>query len=151
MRIPPVLMLVAAVSLSFIAARIDRLASSSVELQVLGALIAIVGSATALAGVLAFRRQRTTVAPRYPERASALVADGIYRWTRNPMYVGFVCVGIGAAVALGSLLALAGPAVLAVYLDHVQIPAEERALQERFGQSFHAYVLSVRRWLGRRN
>jgi protein-S-isoprenylcysteine O-methyltransferase Ste14 len=151
MRIPPVLVLVAAVSLSVTAARIDPLASASVELQVLGALVAIVGSATALAGVLAFRHQRTTVDPRYPERASALVANGIDRWTRNPMYVGFVCVGIGAAVALGSLLALAGPAALALYLDRVQIPAEERALRERFGQSFHSYVLSVRRWFGRRN
>ena len=59
-----------------------------------------------------------------PERATTLVAEGIYRWTRNPMCLGFVSVAAGAAVALGSPLALLGPALLAVYLDRVQIPAE---------------------------
>jgi protein-S-isoprenylcysteine O-methyltransferase Ste14 len=144
-------MLFGALGLSVGFAGIDPLAKSSLGLRVLGAMIAVAGLATALAGVLAFRQQRTTVDPRYPERASALVADGIYRWTRNPMYVGFVCVAIGAAIALGSLFAAAGPSILAVYLDRVQIPAEERALQERFGASFQHYVLSVRRWAGRRS
>jgi protein-S-isoprenylcysteine O-methyltransferase Ste14 len=105
MRVPPVLMLFGALGLSVGFAGIDPLAKSSLGLRVLGAMIAVAGLATALAGVLAFRQQRTTVDPRYPERASALVADGIYRWTRNPMYVGFVCVAIGAAIALGSLFA----------------------------------------------
>lgn len=150
MRVPPVLMLFGAVGLSVGLASIDPLAQSILGLRALGVMMAIAGLATALAGVLAFRRQQTTVDPRYPERASTLVADGVYRWTRNPMYVGFVCVAIGAAVALGSLFALAGPGVLAMYLDRVQVPAEERALQERFGASFEHYALSVRRWAGRR-
>ncbi|MBY0491567.1 MAG: isoprenylcysteine carboxylmethyltransferase family protein [Gemmatimonadaceae bacterium] len=101
------------------------------------------------AGVAAFRRQRTTVDPRYPERATTLVAEGVYRWTRNPMYVGFVSVAAGAAVALGSPLALFGPGLLGVYLDRVQIPAEERALRARFDAPFESYVRTVHRWLGR--
>jgi protein-S-isoprenylcysteine O-methyltransferase Ste14 len=118
-------------------------------LRVLGVILAAAGLAVAVAGVMAFRRQRTTVDPRFPERASALVADGVYRWTRNPMYVGFVGVALGAAAALGSPLALVGPALLAAYLDRVQIPAEERALRARFGAAFDAYARTVGRWLGR--
>ena len=51
-------------------------------------------------------------------------------------------------VALGSALALAAPALLAAYLDRVQIPAEERALRARFGADFDAYTRRVGRWLG---
>ena len=65
------------------------------------------------------------------------------------MCLGFVSVAAGAAVALGSPLALLGPALLAVYLDRVQIPAEERALRARFGAPFESYLRTVRRWLGR--
>jgi protein-S-isoprenylcysteine O-methyltransferase Ste14 len=104
----------------------------------------------ALAGVAAFRRRRTTVDPRYPERATALVAEGVYRWSRNPMYVGLVTVAGGGAAASGSALAAAGPALLAAYLDRVQIPAEERALRARFGAGFDAYARAVPRWAGRR-
>lgn len=150
MRLPPVVMLAAALALSGAAAAIDPITRPSGALQLIGALIAAGGLAVAGAGVAAFRRQRTTVDPRYPERATTLVAEGVYRFTRNPMYLGFVSVAVGAAVALGSPLAVVGPSLFAVYLDRVQIPAEERALQARFGASFESYVRTVHRWLGRR-
>ena len=149
MRAPPVLVLAGAVAVSAAAAAVDPVARPSTELRVLGGLLAAGGLAVAGAGVAALRRQRTTVDPRYPERATTLVAQGVYRWTRNPMYVGFVGVATGAAAVLGSPLALLGPGLLAAYLDRVQIPAEERALRARFGVPFEAYLRTVRRWLGR--
>jgi protein-S-isoprenylcysteine O-methyltransferase Ste14 len=66
-------------------ASVDPVVGPTVALRVLGGLLAIFGIGVADAGVAAFRRARTTVDPRYPERASSLVADGVYRWTRNPM------------------------------------------------------------------
>lgn len=142
-------MLLAAFAVSAAAAAADPVARPSNALRVLGALLAAGGLGVAGAGVAAFRRQRTTVDPRYPERATALVADGVYRWTRNPMYLGFTSVATGAAAALGSPLALLGPGLLALYLDRVQIPAEEQALLARFGASFESYGRTVRRWIGR--
>ena len=150
MRVPPLVLLVAAVALSAGIASVDPLRRSSGGLVALGALLGLVAVGIAVAGVAAFRRQRTTVDPRYPERATALVASSVYRWTRNPMYLGFVGVALGAAVGLGSPLALAGPVLLAAYLDRVQIPAEEQALRARFGAEFDAYTRSVRRWIGTR-
>lgn len=150
MRIPPVLMLFGAMALSAASAVADPFARPSGALRLLGGLFAAGGLAVAASGVAAFRRQRTTVDPRYPERATALVAEGVYRWTRNPMYVGFVTIAAGAAVALGSPLALLGPGVLTVYLDRVQIPAEEMALRARFGAPFESYARTVNRWVGRR-
>jgi protein-S-isoprenylcysteine O-methyltransferase Ste14 len=68
-----------------------------------------------LAGVLEFRRARTTINPLRPENASALVTSGIFGWTRNPMYLGFAIVLFGWAVYLANPLALVGPAVFAAY------------------------------------
>lgn len=143
-------MLIGAVVVSAVVAAADPVARPSDALRVLGGILAAAGAGVAGAGVVAFRRQRTTVDPRYPERATALVAAGIYRWTRNPMYLGFTSVALGAAAALGSPMALLGPGLLAVYLDRIQIPAEEHALLARFGASFESYRRTVRRWIGRR-
>lgn len=149
MRVPPVVVLAGALAISAVGARVDPVRQRSAALRVAGALLATGGLAVALAGVAAFRRQRTTVDPRHPERASALVTDGVYRWTRNPMYVGFVGVALGGASALGSPLGVLGPAFLSLYLDRVQIPAEEAALRSHFGLGFDAYTRTVGRWLGR--
>ena len=149
MRVPPVVALGGALAVSAAVAALDPVRRPSPALRAGGAALAAAGAAVALAGVMAFRRRRTTVDPRYPERAAALVAEGVYRWSRNPMYVGLVAVSAGAAVASGSALAAAGPALLAGYLDRVQIPVEERALRARFGAAFDAYSRAVPRW-GRR-
>ena len=150
MRVPPVVALGGALALSAGVAAVDPVRRPSPALRAAGAALAAAGVAVALAGVAAFRRRRTTVDPRYPERAAALVGEGVYRWSRNPMYVGLVAVASGAAVGSGSALASAGPALLAAYLDRVQIPAEERALRARFGEAFDAYARAVPRWAGRR-
>jgi protein-S-isoprenylcysteine O-methyltransferase Ste14 len=149
-RVPPLLLLAGSLALSAGLARGDPAARPSAPLRAAGLLLAAAGLALAAAGVVAFRRRRTTVDPRRPERATALVAGGVYAWTRNPMYLGFVAAAAGAAAWLGSPLALLGPLALAAYLDRVQIPAEERALRAHFGEDYAAYAGAVRRWAGRR-
>lgn len=110
------------------------------------ALIAI-GAGIAIAGLLAFRRARTTANPMRPDKASALVSSGIYRRTRNPMYVGVAIATLGWAVFLGHAVAPLGIVALVAWLDRCQIPAEERALQALFGAEFERYCNEVRRWL----
>lgn len=149
MRAPPVVALAGAFAASALAAAADPLARPSGGARVAGAALAACGLGLAAAGVATFRRRRTTVDPRYPERASTVVSDGVYRYTRNPMYLGMVAVAGGGAVAMGSPLAAVGPALLAAYLDRVQIPAEERALSELFGDAYGEYTRRVGRWVGR--
>jgi protein-S-isoprenylcysteine O-methyltransferase Ste14 len=110
-------------------------------------LLAVAGAAVALAGVAEFRRARTTVNPLRPERASALVAAGVFRWTRNPMYLGLAIVLLGWAAYLAHPLAALGVPAFVVWMNQAQIPREERALEERFGEEFARYRKQVRRWL----
>ena len=113
----------------------------------LSGAIVLLGAAVCLTGVLAFRSAQTTVDPMHPSAASSLVDGGIYRVTRNPMYLGFLLMLLGWALHLATLAAFIMLPVFAVYLTVFQIQPEERALRARFGAGFDAYVAQVRRWI----
>jgi protein-S-isoprenylcysteine O-methyltransferase Ste14 len=105
------------------------------------------GCSVALAGVVAFRLAKTTVDPRTPEAAAALVTTGVYRYSRNPMYLGLLLVLIGWAIDLSHVLAFALLPLFVFYLNRFQIDPEEQALLAKFGGQFSAYTRVVRRWL----
>lgn len=110
-------------------------------------VLALLGGAISVAGVVSFSRARTTVNPLKPETATALVASGIYRWTRNPMYLGFSMALLGWGVFLASPWGVLGPVIFVLYMNRFQIAPEERALEKLFGSSYLAYQSRVRRWL----
>jgi len=95
----------------------------------------------------AFGRANTTIDPTRPDAASALVTNGIYRVTRNPMYVGLTALLLSWALWLGAPAALLGPVAFALLIARYQIMPEERALLAKFGDSYTAYCRRVRRWL----
>ncbi|ODU10711.1 MAG: protein-S-isoprenylcysteine methyltransferase [Rubrivivax sp. SCN 71-131] len=111
-----------------------------------GALLAA-GLAIDLLGLLGFRAQRTTINPLAPQRSSALVTGGIYRLTRNPMYLGMGALLLAWAVWLWAPLALLGPPAFVLYITRFQIRPEERVLQRLFGDAYTHYTRRVRRWL----
>jgi len=147
LRIPPVV-----VGLAFAVAMwtLTRyaLALTVVSVAYWMALIpAVCGALFAIAGVTAFRRGRTTVNPMTPGASTAIVTNGVYRWSRNPMYVGFAMVLLGWVLYLGNLsAALLLPCYL-LYMNRYQITPEERALQQKFGSEYDNYTQRVRRWL----
>ena len=109
--------------------------------------VALVGAIIALAGVISFRRARTTVNPTKPATASALVVSGIYKYTRNLMYLGFASVLLALAVFFSNALALVVIPLFVAYLNRFQIRPEERAMASLFPDEFAAYKARVRRWL----
>ncbi|NGZ09018.1 MAG: isoprenylcysteine carboxylmethyltransferase family protein [Nitrospira sp. LK70] len=106
-----------------------------------------VGFAIVLAGVVTFRRAKTTVNPLTPEATTTMVISGIYRFTRNPMYLGFLFVLAGWAIYLSDVLAFALLPLFVWYMNRFQILPEERALGAKFSHAFTAYKGSARRWL----
>lgn len=109
--------------------------------------IALVGGVFDMAGLMAFLRSKTTVNPLKPEKTAVLVADGIYRVTRNPMYVGMLLFLVAWAVFLAAPVALAGPLLFFAWINRFQITPEERVLAAKFGETFEVYRRRVRRWL----
>lgn len=110
-------------------------------------LLVVVGGSFDMAGLWAFHRQRTTVNPLRPGNASALVTGGVYRITRNPMYMGMACFLLAWATWLGGLAAFVGPVVFVAFITRFQIQPEERVLSALFGPAFTDYTRRVRRWL----
>jgi len=111
------------------------------------AVLWLAGAGISLAGVFAFRRAKTSVNPTKPDSVSALVSGGIYRVTRNPMYLGFLLMLLGWAAFLWSIAAAVVAMSFVLYMNRFQIAPEERALAARFGAEFSAYKARVRRWL----
>ncbi len=104
--------------------------------------IFFVGSA-----VIQFRWQQTTVDPRHPESSVHLVTEGVYKLSRNPMYVGFVLFILAFGVWLNTWALLVITPLFVIYLNRFQIVPEELWLQDKFGQAYQAYCQRVRRWL----
>jgi len=100
-----------------------------------------------LAGLLAFRKARTTVNPLRPGKASTMVTGGVYRLTRNPMYVGMLWLLTAWAVHLSALWPFVGLPLFVLYIGRFQIAPEERALRSLFGKAYDDYAARVRRWV----
>lgn len=109
--------------------------------------LALLGATTAMAGVFAFRASKTTVDPRTPDATSTIVVKGIYRLSRNPMYLGFLSILAGWAVYLSNATAMMLLPAFVAYINAFQIKPEERILLSKFGPQFAKYMESVRRWL----
>ena len=109
--------------------------------------VAVAGMVITGLGVASFRRAKTTVNPMKPASSSTLVVSGIYRFTRNPMYLGFLLGLIGWAIFLSNALAFFLLPAFVAYMNRFQIEPEEKALGVLFGEQFVAYSSRVRRWL----
>jgi len=113
----------------------------------LALVVALAGIGFSAAGVISFRRAKTTLNPTTPQLTSSLVSAGVYQVTRNPMYVGLLLVLIALVIFLSSAWALLGPAAYFLYIGRFQIAPEERALTALFGAEYTAYLSKVSRWL----
>lgn len=148
LKVPP-LALVLLIALAMWAV---SLATPSVDMPfaaraIAAAVLVVAGVSISAAGVISFRRARTTVNPTKPDSTSALVSSGIYGVTRNPMYLGFLLALLGWAAFLSNAAALIGPVAFVLYMNRFQISPEEKALSALFGAEFSAYKSRVRRWL----
>lgn len=81
------------------------------------------------------------------EVSSSLVTEGVYRLSRNPMYLGFVLILAGTALCLGSLTPWGVVAIFGMLIRHLFIAREEFMLGCKFGDAWHVYAAKVRRWI----
>lgn len=109
--------------------------------------LAVAGAVTDGLAIVSFVRAGTTVNPMKPASASSLVVSGIYKLTRNPMYLASLLFLAAWAIHLSNVVAFLLLPAFILYMNRFQITPEERALAALFGQDFAAYKSRARRWL----
>ena len=110
-------------------------------------IVAILAVLFLISGGISFRLAKTTVNPLKPESASSLVVSGVFKISRNPMYVGFALLLLAWCVYLSAPVLLMIVLLFTAVITRFQIIPEERAMLKLFGDEFVAYQQSVRRWL----
>lgn len=112
-----------------------------------GIRMAQLSAAIAILAFASFRLARTTINPLDPSRASSLVTGGIFRFSRNPMYLSLLLLLVAYAIRLEPGMEWLGPVVFFAYVTRFQILPEERILAEKFGDAFIEYRNRTRRWI----
>lgn len=144
---PPVLALVIALlmwSVSYLAHSAELI---GVTRMVLVAVLAGIGLSLDLWALISFLQVKTTINPMKPRVTSSVVTTGVYRVTRNPMYLGLTFSLSAWATYLWFIVAFLGPVLFIAYINRFQILPEERVLSATFGKEYDAYRQKVRRWL----
>lgn len=146
-RIPPPLVMLITLALMKLISLNSTGHWQAPDLRIVGALVALLGVAVAISGVLGFRKAQTTVNPLKPSKASSLVTSGIYTISRNPMYLGMLLVCLGWGLALASYYSFVAAVLFAIFITRFQIVPEERAMRELFGVEYTEFCLRTSRWL----
>ncbi len=148
LRVPPDVVALLVVGVMWVLSRLGAAISLAPVLRyLLGMAFVLAGLAVVFAAREAFARHDTSWGPLAPSHASALVIDGIYGLSRNPMYLGTWLFLVGVGVMMGSYFSAIGSLLYSVYVDRFQIAPEERALATKFREDFESYRRKVRRWV----
>ena len=144
---PPVVLLIFGILMWFVGSRVpgrrvdfDNQLAAAISIGMLGLIINI-------NAIIGFRRANTTVNPLDPGKATQLVVGGVFRMSRNPMYLGILVVLTGWAIWIGSFYNLAPLALFVYYITEFQIRPEEEVLRPLFGEAYADYCSKVRRWI----
>ncbi len=146
---PPLLALLAALAMRWLAGSMPVARLVSGELRWLGAFVAVLAATMMVSAALQFRRVRTTVNPMKPDTTTALVTSGVFAYSRNPMYLGLALILAGWAFWLGALTPWLVLPLFTTAITALQVLPEERALARLFGRDFAAYRRTTDRWFGR--
>ena len=146
-KVPPPLIGALCASLMWLICGMPPLTGRPPLLLVPALALVVLGLTVDAVGVLSFRRARTTVNPFAPERTVNIVSSGIYRLSRNPMYLGMACILTGWAVWLWQVQAVLGVVLFVAWITRFQIIPEERILTQKFGTEYRQYRQRVRRWI----
>jgi len=147
-RIPPLVIMMVAIVTIFVMAKLMPQFNFPLPGNIIfSACFWLVGAGVMLAGVAAFKKAKTTVNPLSPDDASELVVQGIFTYTRNPMYVGMLCWVVATSLYSENWFGLPVCIGFVSYINRFQIIPEEQAMNRQFPQQWPKYQAEVRRWL----
>jgi protein-S-isoprenylcysteine O-methyltransferase Ste14 len=107
----------------------------------------VLGITVFATAVSSFKRQNTTVNPISIEKASSLVVNGVFKYSRNPMYLGMLFILLGLTFKFNLIGGLLFTSIFVIFISIFQIKPEEAAMEKLFDQEWKDYIKNVRRWL----
>ena len=145
-KIPPPILVIILTSLVYIS-------STKLELiylpyrQTISILILVIGLIIIISPIVNFIKSKTTVNPVKFKNVNRLVTTGIYKHSRNPMYLGMIIVIISITVYYLNYLSVFSPLIFYIWINKFQISREEIFLEDKFGDEYLKYKSKTRRWI----
>ena len=145
-KIPPPILVIILTSLVYFS-------STKLELiylpyrQIVSVIILIIGLIVIVSPVVDFIKSKTTINPVKFKNVNRLVTTGIYRYSRNPMYLGMILIIISTTVYYLNFLSVFSPLIFYIWINKFQINREEIFLEEKFGSEYLKYKSKTRRWI----
>ncbi|WP_318499892.1 methyltransferase family protein [Photobacterium leiognathi] len=147
LRVPPPILLLLSIMGMYLLSRFYPIMTFDFDgKSLLISMLCFIGVIPGFTAIIAFAKANTTIDPRYPQKTSRLVTTGIYRFTRNPMYLGLVFFLFAAAFYFSALSCFVVVPVFIWVMNNFQIEPEEAVLLAMFGEDYQHYCQTVRRW-----
>ncbi len=148
LKIPPALQVAIFATLMWLIKKVTGSTHFEFEQQrTISWIIFSIGILIEIIAIYAFRKARTTADPLHPDKASKLVIVGIYKISRNPMYLGMLFILFSFVIRLGNLFTIPILILYIWYITTFQIKPEEKVLAKLFGEDYSIYCKKVRRWI----
>lgn len=145
-RIPPPIITMLCVLVIFLSKSIFPSFVFSYKLEI-GIVVSIAGLLLLAVSVKSFINNNTTINPLNLKKSTYLVTDGLFRFSRNPMYLGMLLFLVGTSIILNIIGGLIISILFIFYMNFFQIIPEEKALENLFGKNYRNYKKNIRRWI----
>ncbi len=142
---PPILVLILVVSSFLSSKKIDVIHIPHQTL--VSILILLIGILILIIPVTNFIKYKTTIDPIEFKKVNKLVTSGIYKYSRNPMYLGLLLIVISSSILYLNIYSVSTPIFFYYWINRFQIQREEIFLTEKFGKEYLSYKTKTRRWI----
>ena len=142
---PPLLVLILVVFNYFSSKKIDLIHLPNQDLTSI--LILLIGMLILINPIFKFIKSKTTIDPIKFKKVNKLITSGIYKYSRNPMYLGLLMIVISTSIFYLNIFSITTPILFVCWINRFQIKREEIFLTEKFGEEYMSYKIKTRRWI----
>ena len=142
---PPLLVLILVISNYFSSKKIDLILLPNQNL--ISFIIFLIGMLILINPIFKFIKSKTTIDPIKFKKVNKLITSGIYKYSRNPMYLGLLMIVISTSIFCLNILSFTTPILFYFWINRFQIKREEIFLKEKFGKEYLFYMTKTRRWI----
>ena len=142
---PPLLVLILVISNFFSSKKIDLILLPNQDL--ISFIIFLIGTLILINPIFKFIKSKTTIDPIKFKKVNKLITSGIYKYSRNPMYLGLLMIVISTSIFYLNIFSITTPFFFYFWINRFQIKREEIFLTEKFGKEYSLYKAKTRRWM----